>query len=71
MRDICILPKAIFKNVVDAYNFFIISNLFDSYKPYTFLSTRMCEQNASYVAKHLNLGSKSLNTICLKIFKKH
>ena len=31
---ICILPPAIFKNVFDAYEFSIISNLFDSYKPY-------------------------------------
>ena len=28
-----ILPLAFFKNVFDGYNFFIISNLFDSYKP--------------------------------------
>ena len=28
------LPPVIFKNVFDAYNFSIISNLFDSYKPY-------------------------------------
>ena len=27
-------PPTIFKNVFDAYNFPIISNLFDSYKPY-------------------------------------
>ena len=31
---ICILPPAIFKIIFDAYNFSIISNLFDSYKPY-------------------------------------
>ena len=30
---ICILPPAIFKNVFDVYNFFIISNVFDSNKP--------------------------------------
>ena len=29
-----ILPLAIFKNVLDVYNFSIISNLFDSNKPY-------------------------------------
>ena len=28
------LPPAIFKNVFEVYNFFIISNLFDSSKPY-------------------------------------
>ena len=33
MRGICILPSAIFKTVLDAYNFCIISNLFDSNKP--------------------------------------
>ena len=31
--NICILPSAIFKHVFDAYNFSIISNLFDSNKP--------------------------------------
>ena len=35
---VCILPPAIFKNVIDVYNFSIISNLFDSNKPYA-LST--------------------------------
>ena len=30
----------------------------------------MCEQNASYLAKHLELGSKNLNKICLKIIEK-
>ena len=34
----CIPPPAIFKNVFDEYNFFIISNLFDYNKPYA-LST--------------------------------
>ena len=33
-RGICMLTPAIFKNVFDAYNFSIISNLFDTYKPY-------------------------------------
>ena len=32
------LPTAIFKNVFDAYKFSVISNLFNSYKPYA-LST--------------------------------
>ena len=32
-KGICILPPAILKNAFDAYNFFIISNSFDSYKP--------------------------------------
>ena len=27
-------PPAIFKNIFDAYNFSIISNRFDNYKPY-------------------------------------
>ena len=30
---ICILPPVIFKNDFDVYNFSVISNLFDSYKP--------------------------------------
>ena len=31
----------------------------------------MCQQNASYLAKHSELGSKSLNKIWVKVFKKH
>ena len=30
----------------------------------------MCEQNASYLAKHSELKSNNLNTICLKIIQK-
>ena len=30
----------------------------------------MCEQNASYLAKHSELGSKNLNKICQKITQK-
>ena len=30
----------------------------------------MCEQNASYLAKHSELGSKSLNKIFVKIIQK-
>ena len=30
----------------------------------------MCEQNASYLAKHSELGSKNLNKIFLKIIEK-
>ena len=29
----------------------------------------MCEQNASYLAMHTELGSKSLNKICVKIIQ--
>ena len=71
---VCILPPAIFKNVFDVpvCKFSIISSLFDSNKLYT-LSTRkskVCEQNASYLAKHSELGSKKLNKICLKYIQK-
>ena len=31
----------------------------------------MCEQNASYLAKHSELGSNSLNKIFVKLLKKH
>ena len=34
-----VLPAAIFKNVLDVYNFSIISNLFDSNKPYALKHT--------------------------------
>ena len=30
----------------------------------------MCEQNALYLAKHSELGSKNLNKICVKIIQK-
>ena len=30
----------------------------------------MCEQNASYLVKHSDLGAKNLNKICLKIGQK-
>ena len=33
MKEICILPPAIFLNVFDACNFSIILNIFDSNKP--------------------------------------
>ena len=32
--QLCILPPAIFKNFFDVYNFFVVSNLCDSDKPY-------------------------------------
>ena len=66
--------KAIFKNVFDEYNFSIISNFCDSCKPYTpearIITVKMCEQNASYLAKLSKLGSKSLNKTCLKLVQK-
>ena len=60
----------IFKNVFHAYNFSIISNLFNSNKPYQHACSKMCAQNASYFAKHSESGSKNLNTFCLKIIQK-
>ena len=52
-------PTSHFENVFDVglYNFFINLNLFHCNKPYA-LSTRksnVCEQNASYLAKHSEL----------------
>ena len=38
LLGVCILPPAILKNVFDVYNFSVVSNLFDSDKPYA-LST--------------------------------
>ena len=32
--QLCILPPVIFKNFFDVYNFFVVSNLCDSDKPY-------------------------------------
>ena len=63
----CIPPPAILKNVHE-YNFSIISNLFDNNEPYAALSkhqSTMCEQNASYLKKHSELGAKKLNKIFL------
>ena len=64
-------PPAIFKNAFDEYNFAIISNLFNSDKPYA-LSTqsKMCQQTTSYLAKHSKLESKNLNKICPKFIQK-
>ena len=55
------LSTAIFQNVFDVFNFSIISNLFNSIKPYALkdASSKMCEQNASYLAKLSELGSKN------------
>ena len=58
-------PTSRFGNVFDVYNFFIILSLLDSNKPYA-LSThklKMREQNALYLAKHSELGSKNENKI--------
>ena len=53
-------PTSHFKNVFDAYNFSIISNLFDCYKPYA-LSTH--DRKAANKTHHIwqsnqNLGQK-------------
>ena len=47
---IYIFPLAIFKSVLDVYNFTIISNLFDSNNPYA-LSThnRKCENKMHHI----------------------
>ena len=45
---VCILPPPIFKNVFDVYNFCIISNLFDSNKPYA-LSTHNKNERTKYI----------------------
>ena len=57
---ICILPPAIFKHVFDANNFSIISNLFDSYKPYA-LSTH--NQKCTNKMHHFNYKNKSPNNL--------
>ena len=68
---VCIFPSAIFKNAFDVYNFSIISNLFDSYKPYAqHAQPKMCGQNASYLAKHSEIGSKNLNKYFAKIIQR-
>ena len=68
----CIPPAAILKNVVHEYNFSIISNLFDSNKPYALSKHKstMCEQNASYLKKLSKLGVKKLNKIFLNTVEK-
>ena len=53
IQVVCILPSVIFKNVFDVYNFFIISNLFERDKnALSTLKSKVCERNASYLAKH-------------------
>ena len=69
---VMILPPAIFNNAFDIHNFFIISNLFDSNKPYT-LSThnRKCANKMYHIfGEALGIGVKKLNLICMKIIQK-
>ena len=43
-------PPAIFKNVFDVYNFFIISNLLDSDKPYALSAhNRKCANKMHHI----------------------
>ena len=60
------------KNVFHEYNFSVILNLFDNNKPYALSKHKstVCEQNASYLEKHSELGAKKLNKIFLNIVKK-
>ena len=54
-------PTSRFGNVFDVHNFFIILSFLDSNMSYA-LSThklKMREQNALYLAKHSELGSKN------------
>ena len=48
-------PPAIFNNVVEKYNFFVISNLVGNTDPYALRThkCKKCEQNASYLVKNL------------------
>ena len=55
---VCIIPPVIFHNVFDAYNFCIISNLFDSNKPYA-LSTHRLIKN---VRTKCNIFGEALRT---------
>ena len=53
VQVVCILPSVIFKNVFDVYNFFMISNFFERDKNAKSTGkSKVCEQNASYLAKH-------------------
>ena len=53
--SLCILTPTIFKNAFDVYNFSTISNLFDSNVSLKHALSKICEQNASYLAKHSEL----------------
>ena len=72
---VCILSLAIFKNVFDVglpvYNFSVVSNLFNSNKPYV-LSThnRKRANKVHHIGEALRIRFKNLNTICLKIIQK-
>ena len=67
MRGMHPLP-AIFKVVLNVYNFSIISNLFDSDKP-SALSKIIENVRTKCIifCEALRLGSNNLNKICLKI----
>ena len=70
MRGMHPLP-AIFKVVLNVYNFSIISNLFDSDKP-SALSThnRKCANKMHHILRSTQIiGSNNLNKICLKIIQ--
>ena len=47
-----------FQQVFDEYNFYITSNLFDN-KPYKQASIETCEQNASFLVKHIRTSGKN------------
>ena len=66
MRD----PPASFKHVFDVYNFSIISNIFDSDKPYA-LSTynRKCANKMHHIWRSTQIRVKKLNKICVKIIQ--
>ena len=60
MKDVCITPPAIFKNVFDKCNFSIISSHFDSNKSYA-LSThkRQCANKMHHHGEALGIRGKS------------
>ena len=66
--QLCILPPAIFKNAFDVslYNFFIISNFFDSDKPYALRTyNRKCVNKMRHIWQSTqNLSKKCKQNLC-------
>ena len=57
------LPPAIFKHVFDAYNFFVILSLFDSYEPYALsMHNRQCANKMHHLVSLATHSQSRLNS---------
>ena len=70
MFGTCFSPPVTFNNVFDEYN--QTSNFFTNSKPYalTVHKSKMLQQNASHLVKHIRIRGKNLSKKCLTIVQK-